>query len=205
MAIKKADRKVVLRDVCAALFDMAGDWTYLVVTHLNAGSYRGVRGMEVQDLMVVILAFSIIGSLLSIWSIATSVGRLNQYKSLCCRCTMPRLAITLILLHHLPIFMLTSLIDLGYKKDVSLEGWFNILSSMVALANGLGATKCGEGPLACEPGLNCSNLTDAELEDDVEMDTIEEKADYKQMSPGNEPTKEEGSGYKPMSPGGTLA
>ena len=57
---------------------------------------------------------------------------------------VPRLSMTLILLHHLPVFFLTSFVDIAFRGNISWAGWFNIGTSMIALANTLAITKCGE-------------------------------------------------------------
>ena len=65
--------------------------------------------------------------------------------SLCCGWTVPRLALSLVLLHHVPQFILTTYTDLTFLGGYSAAGVLNICSSMSALINTLATTKCGEG------------------------------------------------------------
>mmetsp|Transcript_14417 Transcript_14417/g.31338 ORF Transcript_14417/g.31338 Transcript_14417/m.31338 type:complete len:177 (+) Transcript_14417:197-727(+) len=164
---------VVTRDILIAIFDMAGDWIYFYTVYAGAGdNFRGHA--QYNLLLYVVLTVCTLGSILSLWAIVTSLGRMYRYKSLCCKCTVPRLAMSLILLHHVPQFILTAFIDLTFHGDMSWEGYLNIGSSMVALINTLSITKCGEG--------YCGNSEKAN--EDLEIATLTESvtSDYKRMS-----------------------
>lgn len=176
MPKKQADRSVVVRDICVALFDMAGDWTYITVLFLQNDSFRYHN--QFVALAPIIVIVSILGSIISLWSIATSLGRLYTYKSLCCRCTMPRLTMGLILPHHMPIFVMTLYCDLTFRGDISSTGYFNIGSSMVALINTLSVTNCAEG--------FCNYTVDDDL--DVELGSLADSigSEYESMPPGND-------------------
>ncbi len=73
----------------------------------------------------------------------------------------------MILLHHVPQFVLTTYTDLTFTGTITAAGVLNICSSMSALINTLATTKCGEG--YCGEGFR-GKLSDAE--DDFEMGTI---------------------------------
>ena len=133
MINKKANLWVVARNICAAVFDMAGDWTYFCALYF--GGNAGCHHAQYNLLIHVAFNFCVIGSILSLWVITTSLGRTRRLKSLCCKCTVPRLATSLILMHHVPQFILTTYIDLTLSGDITWAGWLNICSSMVALMN----------------------------------------------------------------------
>ena len=71
--------------------------------------------------------------------------------SWCC-CTVPRLSMYQTLLHHIPICILVSLIDLNYMGGYTIAGVVNIGTSMIAMANALRTTKCGESCGDCGSG-----------------------------------------------------
>lgn len=145
MAKPTASPWVVARDILISVFDVAGAWLYFCFLYYWSGvTFRDSDKKAQYVLLVyVVLTFSVLGSILSLWAIATSLGRLCRYKSLCCKCTVPRLSMSLIPLSHVPHFILTSCIDLTFTGEVSWAGWLNIVTSMLALINTLSVTKCG--------------------------------------------------------------
>jgi len=74
-----------------------------------------------------------------------SAERTCRAQMSCCGCNVPRLSTYLIALHHLPVCLLTTMIDLTFLGGYTLAGIFNIATSGFAMANALRTTKCGEG------------------------------------------------------------
>lgn len=100
---------------------------------------------------------------------------------------------SLILMHHVPMFVLTTYTDLTFLGMFSAAGVLNICSSMSALINTLAATKCGEG----YRGEGAFGQK-AELEDDddtCEMGTVMSGFDETVMSDYDETVTSE---YKAM-------
>ena len=95
---------------------------------------------------------------------------------------------SLILLHHVPQFILTMSIDLTFSGDVTWAGWLNICSSMVALVNTLGITKCGEGRIN----------TNRKEDEDLEVGTLTATACDESVAPGTECDESVGPDYKAM-------
>lgn len=178
MAKPTASPCVVARDILVAFLDIAGDWTYFVFLYFFEHAVR--HHAQYNILIYCLFTFSVFGSILSLWVIATSFGRTYRYKSLCCKCTVPRLAMSLILLHHVPQFILTSYIDLSFNGEMTWAGWVNIGTSMLALINTLGITKCGEG--------YCWSSGGGKVDQDMEMGNTltgtegESTSDYKNMA-----------------------
>ena len=142
---QKASTRVVIRDTCVTLFDMAGDWTYYIYSVTHGGNAAIRKHALYYIMMNLVMAVAILGSLISLWSLATSLRRKRRVQSLCFSCTVPRLFMSLVLMHHVPMFVLTTFIDLTLLRSLSAVGLLNICSSMFALINTLAATKCGEG------------------------------------------------------------
>lgn len=162
MAKKRANCGIVVRDIIVALLDVAGAWTYLVYMLGRKNSVR--RHAQYAVALRVELAVCLLGTLLSAWAIATSYGRIRQYKSLCCRCTVPRLGGALIVLHQVPQFILTTCVDLTYHDaDVlTWAGWLNVGSSLVAFVNTLAMTDHGD-TAACGSSDYNNQVDDVEL------------------------------------------
>mmetsp|Transcript_20092 Transcript_20092/g.43616 ORF Transcript_20092/g.43616 Transcript_20092/m.43616 type:complete len:207 (+) Transcript_20092:110-730(+) len=140
--LTKADWRVVVRDSYAALFDMVGDWTYLyAIFHRD---YDGdgtpdtyLLGVQFDYKLIinVVLAFCILSTVLSLWTILTSLGRKCGKNSMCCNCTVPRISLAAIVLEDLPQFILTTWIDFTFSGGFTPAGVLNICSSMTALIN----------------------------------------------------------------------
>jgi len=90
------------------------------------------------------LLVAIIGAVLGAWTALTSLGRCCRHKSICFNCTLPRLSLFLVPLHHVPVFVLVTFCDFTLFGGVSAAGALDICTSMVALVNALRTTKCGE-------------------------------------------------------------
>jgi hypothetical protein len=95
---------------------------------------------------------------------------------------------SLILLHHVPQFILTMSIDLTFSGGVTWAGWLNICSSMVVLVNTLGITKCGEGRIN----------TNRKEDEDLEVGTLTATACDESVAPGTECDESVGPDYKAM-------
>ena len=141
---KKADIEVVCRDVLMCYLDMAGDIAYLTFLYLNQEETAVRQHRRFEHNATVLLTVSIIGTILSFWLIAASLERKCRGSMSCCSCTVPRLSMYQIILHHIPICILVSLIDLNYMGGYTIAGVVNVSTSMLALANSLRTTKCGE-------------------------------------------------------------
>jgi len=143
IVIKQADTKVVCRDIFVSIFDVLGDATYLFYLYLNEETVRHRHKFDVQA--IILLIVSLIGVYLSTWLIMASAERSCRAQMSCCGCNVPRLSTYLIALHHLPVCLLTTMIDLTFLGGYTLAGVFNIATSGIAMANALRTTKCGEG------------------------------------------------------------
>jgi len=123
--------------------DMAGDAAYILYLYLNEETVRHRYKFDVQA--IILLIISLIGVYLSIWLIMASAERTCRAQMSCCGCNVPRLSTYLIALHHVPVCLLTTMIDLTFLGGYTLAGVFNIATSGFAMANALRTTKCGEG------------------------------------------------------------
>ena len=142
--IKQADTKVVCRDIFISILDMCGDAAYILYLYLNEQTVRNRHKFDVQA--IILLVISLIGVYLSIWLIMASLERTCRAQMSCCGCNVPRLSTYLIALHHVPVCLLTTMIDMTFLGGyITLAGIFNITTSGVAMANALRTTKCGEG------------------------------------------------------------
>lgn len=140
--ISKADWRVVVRDGYAALFDMVGDWTYLYAIYHRDYDGDGeadayVLGVQFDYNLIihVMLAFCILSTVFSVWTIFTSFARQCGRNSMCCNCTVPRLALAALILEDLPQFILTVYIDFTFSGGLTPAGMLNICSSMTAFVN----------------------------------------------------------------------
>ena len=95
---------------------------------------------------------------------------------------------SLILLHHVPQFILTMSIYLTFSGGVTWAGWLNICSSVVALVNTLGITKCGEGRIN----------TNRKEDEDLEVGTLTATVCDESVAPGTECDESVGPDYKAM-------
>ena len=92
------------------------------------------------------LMVAITGTVLGAWAALTSLGRYFHHKSSCLYYTLPQLSLFLIPLHHVPVFVLTTLHDHTFFGRLSAAGAFNICTSMAVLVNAFATTKyakCG--------------------------------------------------------------
>ena len=149
---KKADIEVVCRDILMCYLDLAGDIGYLVFLYLYQEETAVRQHRRFEHNVAVLLTVSIIGLVLSFWLIAASFERKCRGRMSWCCCTVPRLSMYQTLLHHIPICILVSLIDLNYMGGYTIAGVVNIGTSMIAMANALRTTKCGESCGDCGSG-----------------------------------------------------
>lgn len=140
--MSKADWRVVVRDGFAALFDMVGDWAYLyAIYHRDydgdgeADQYLLNVKFNYEMIVRVVLAFCILSTILSVWTIFSSLGRWCGMNSLCCNCTVPRLALAAVVFEDFPQFILTVYIDYTFAGGLTPAGMLNICSSLTALIN----------------------------------------------------------------------
>ena len=138
----KADWRVVVHEGFSALFDLVGDWAYLYAIYHRDYDGDGETNTWLVDvnfnyntMVHVVLAFCILSTLLSAWTILTSLGRRCNKNSLCCNCTVPRLAMAGIILEDLPQFVLTTYIDFTFSGGWTPAGVMNICSSLTSLVN----------------------------------------------------------------------
>ena len=173
---KLADTRIVLWDVFVALVDTISDWIYLsFLYHIRDDA--GVRNHQMFGMMIYAIFFiSIIGTILSTWLIGASLERKCRSKMSLCGSTVPRLSMTLILVHHVPIFVLVTYTDVPCMGGYTRWGIVNICTSMIALINALRSTRCGEGYCGeafCDK-LSCIKGAD---EDECELTTIASDSD----------------------------
>lgn len=136
---RSADGEVIARDAVVTLLDVAGDWTYLYA----ALGFEG-RGHKLHNKFVVVMFLvAFVGTVLGAWAALTSLCRVHGVKSVCCGCTLPRLSHLLILIHHVPVFVLVTFCDNTFAEGPTMEGTFDICTSMVALVNALATTNTG--------------------------------------------------------------
>lgn len=141
-AMSKADWRVVVRDGYAQLFDVVGDWAYLyAIYHRDydgdgeTDTYLLRINFDYNMIVHVVLAFCVLSTILSVWTLFTSLGRRCGKNSMCCNCTVPRLALGGIILEDLPQFILTTYIDFTFSGGFTPAGVMNICSSLTALVN----------------------------------------------------------------------
>jgi len=140
--ISQADWRVVVRDSYAALFDVIGDWTYLYAIYHRDYDGDGATDEYVLDVKFdyelvtgVAFGFCILSTLFSFWTIFTALGRRCGKNSICCKCSVPRIALAALILEDLPQFILTVYIDFSFSGGLSSAGMLNICSSLNALVN----------------------------------------------------------------------
>mmetsp|Transcript_18679 Transcript_18679/g.40082 ORF Transcript_18679/g.40082 Transcript_18679/m.40082 type:complete len:202 (-) Transcript_18679:161-766(-) len=140
--ISQADWRVIVRDSYAALFDLIGDWTYLYAIYHRDYDGDGAPDeyllnvqFDYKLIITVVFAFCILSTLFSLWTIFTVLGRRCGRNSMCCNCTVPRIALATIFLEDLPQFVLTAYIDFTFSGGLTPAGMLNICSSLTALIN----------------------------------------------------------------------
>lgn len=140
--LTKTDWRVIVRDSFAALFDMVGDWTYLyAIMHrdydMDGKMDTYLLRIEFNYVMIihVVVAFCILSTVLSLWTILTSLARGCGKNSFCCKCTVPRILFAAIVFEDLPQFILTAWIDFTFSGGLTPAGMLNICSSLTALIN----------------------------------------------------------------------
>ena len=109
---------------------------YLVYNRdYNGDGDKEVGGIEFNYTMIirVLLGFCLLSTFFSLWTILTSVGRKCSMNSLCCNCTVPRIAFLSIILEDVPQFILTVYIDFTFSGGLTPAGMMNICSSLTAL------------------------------------------------------------------------
>mmetsp|Transcript_34938 Transcript_34938/g.78748 ORF Transcript_34938/g.78748 Transcript_34938/m.78748 type:complete len:182 (-) Transcript_34938:444-989(-) len=143
-ASRGADWRLVIRDGFSAMFDLVGDWTYLYSVWTRDYDGDGetdsyIYPIKFNDRLIVniLLGFCILSTILSVWTIVTSMGRLCGSRStVCLKCTVVRLQLVGILCEDLPQLILTAYIDyFTFSGGLTPSGMMNICSSLTALIN----------------------------------------------------------------------
>lgn len=139
--VSRADWRIFVRDAYATLFDMVGDWAYLYAIYHR--DYDGDGDADDHayfhidyDVVVnAVLVTCVLSTVFTAWTIFTMLGRNCGKRSMCCNCTLPKLALVTILLEDVPQLLLTAYIDYGFSGELSQAGMLNICSSLNALVN----------------------------------------------------------------------
>lgn len=140
----KTNWRTIVRETYAALFDVIGDWTYLyAIYHRDYGGNgeadeyilygRQVPTVDYEVMILVVLGFCVMSTIFSFLAMLTSLGRQCGKNSMCCNCTVPRIAMTGILFEDVPQFILTVYIDYTFSGGLTPAGMLNICSSVTAL------------------------------------------------------------------------
>ena len=143
MANKKADIEVVFRDIIACFLDMAFDVIFLVYMFLNESFSWGEMPTKFDTFASMLLTVSIVGIILSRWMIIASLELKYRGTMRFNGCTIPTLSMYLVVLHHIPIIILTPIIDTEFLGGYSPYGVCSIGSSLFAMAISFHTTKCG--------------------------------------------------------------
>ena len=138
--------KLVARDIIVSSLDMFGDWVYIFFLYHSSGTIR--RQVHQYNLLVFMVTFvTIFGTLMSAGVIFRALqsiypwmnfmsNRLGRLNGCFTRCTSSKLSMSLILWHHLPVFVLVSMLDLTYF-GFTFCGLFTVITSMLALINAI--------------------------------------------------------------------
>ena len=137
--------RCAVQDIGCATLDIIGDWTYLFYLYFHAHDIDDDNQSQYMMFSHCVLAVSIYGTILSCWAILLGLVNIrhNQlggedvpYASFDrTQCTVPRIAMWMMVFHHVPVFILTTRIDMRYFEDMTIAGWFNFGTSMLALLN----------------------------------------------------------------------
>ncbi len=128
-----------IRETFTNLFDLVGDWSYLYAVfsrHYVDGDMDVEEKnllVDIENIILILLGFCILSTVLSIWTFQTTVFAACGRTSMCCNCTVPRLALLGILLEDLPQFVLTCYIDYKIIGTLTPIAVMNICSSLSAL------------------------------------------------------------------------
>jgi len=174
--------KLVARDILVSSLDILGDWIYIFFLHHSAETIR--RNVHQYNLLVFMLTFvSILGTLMSAAVIFTSMQRIYPWISLMndpfrrlnsyvTGCTSSKLSMSLILWHHLPVFILVSILDLTYF-GFTFPGIFTIITSMLALINAIRTEGHCSERYDCSEGYRQGTVkTNNPIDDMCEMATV---------------------------------
>lgn len=122
---KKADVEVVWRDVAVCYLDLMFDAVYMAFLYLNRD--ENVRQKHRFDVVaIVLLVVSVLGLFLSFWAIAASLERKYRGTMQFHGCTVPRLNICLVILHHIPVIVVSRKLSLLFLD--SLDAHINLHS-----------------------------------------------------------------------------
>ncbi|KAL7439235.1 hypothetical protein ACHAXM_007847 [Skeletonema potamos] len=129
----------LIRETFTNLFDLVGDWAYFysVYSRHYVDGDLDVEGknlfLDIEDIISVLLGFCVMSTFLSSWTFQTTVFTFCGRKSMCCNCTVPRLALLGILIEDLPQFLLAAYIDINVVGTLTPAAVLTICSSLSAL------------------------------------------------------------------------
>ncbi|KAL3805156.1 hypothetical protein HJC23_003384 [Cyclotella cryptica] len=138
-----AERRLVIRDLFANIFDLVGDWAFFLAVYNRDfdgdGEGDQFAPVEVQYRLLIhaVFAFSILGSTLVGWFVLTSIWRKTGMNSMCCNCTQDRIVLASILLEDIPQILLSVYMDHRFVGTLTPAGMLNICSSVNGLVNRL--------------------------------------------------------------------
>ena len=192
--IMNPEIRSAVQDICCATLDIIGDWTYLAYLYSHASDIIDDDNQS-QYMMFshCVLAVSIYGTILSCWVVLLGLvnirhhqlgGQDVSYASFDrSQWTVPRLAMWAMVFHHVPVFILTTRIDMSYFGDMTIAGWLNFGTSMLALLNSSFFTLrvcsgcCGDTSL-------CDNTVGESFSHDGDSKMNSSILDYTEMKPG---------------------
>lgn len=125
-----------LRLLYINIIDVIGNCSYAVVLWFGRYEGRQFVRVEKENYAYLLLVFCFLGSLMSLFMIATAVLK-NCFdkKSIYKNCTLPRLLAALIVVNQMPQIILTTVIDLFFMGHPTLSGTLNVFTSVCALVN----------------------------------------------------------------------
>jgi len=139
--MSSADWRIFVRDAYATLFDVVGDWAYLyAIYHRDYdgdGDADAIVNFHVDYEIIVnlVLVLCVLSTVFAVWTMFTMFARACGKSSMCCDCTIPKLALAATLLEDVPQLLLTAYIDYGFSGKITPAGMLNISSSLNALVN----------------------------------------------------------------------
>ena len=125
-----------LRLLYINIIDVIGNFSYAVVLWFGRYEGRQFALVEKEIYAYLLLMFCFVGSLMSLFTVATAVqknylGKKTIYKNW----TLSRLLAALIVVNQMPQIILTTVIDLFFMGHPTFSGTLNVLTSVCALVN----------------------------------------------------------------------